>query len=60
MARKILKKNGQVTYMKYAISLTPDEIKSPSERKERELFDASIGEKYVLPMNEADFKGDPD
>jgi hypothetical protein len=60
MARKILKKNGQVMYRKSVRSLTPDEIQSLSEGKECEAFDAAIEEKYGLPMNEADFKDDPD
>jgi hypothetical protein len=36
MARKILKNNGQVIYMTSVRSLTPHEMKSPSERKEHE------------------------
>jgi hypothetical protein len=52
----IIKTNGQVMYRTYGISLTPDDIQSPSERKEREAFDSAIGVKYGLPMNEADFK----
>jgi hypothetical protein len=60
MARNIMKKNGQVMYRTYVISITPDEMQSPSERKEREEFDAAIGKKYGLQMNEADFKDKPD
>jgi hypothetical protein len=51
MARKIMKNNGQVIYMTYVRSLRPDEVQSPSERKERENFDAAVEEKYGLPMN---------
>jgi hypothetical protein len=47
-------------YRKSVISLTPDEIQSPSERKEREDFDAAIEEKYGLAMTEAAFKDSPD
>jgi hypothetical protein len=60
MACKILKKNGQVIYSTYVRSLTPDEIHSSSERKEREEFDAAMGKKYGFPMNEADFRDDTD
>jgi hypothetical protein len=42
MACKILKKNGQVMYKTSVRSLTPDEIQSPSEQKEREAFDAAF------------------
>jgi hypothetical protein len=60
MARKILKKNGQLMYRASVRSLTPDEIQSPSERKEREEFDAAIGKKYGFPMNESDCRYDPE
>jgi hypothetical protein len=60
MAREILKNNGQLMYRKSIRYLTPYEIQSPSERKEREDFDTAIGNKYGLPMNEADFKDEPD
>jgi hypothetical protein len=60
MARKLLKKNGSVMYRTSFRSLSPDEIQSPTEQKEREEFDAVVEKKYGLPMNEADFKYDPD
>jgi 2-phosphoglycerate kinase len=60
MARKILKKNGSVMYKTSVKSLTPDEIQSPTEQKEREEFDISIEKKYAVSMNENDFKDDPD
>jgi hypothetical protein len=46
IARNILNKNGSVMYRTYVRSLTPDEIQSPTERKEREEFDISIEKKY--------------
>jgi hypothetical protein len=60
MARKILNNNGESMYRTFVRSLTPDEIQSPSEQKGREEFDAAIGKKYGLPMNEDAFKDDPD
>jgi hypothetical protein len=60
VAQRILKNNGQVMYRTSVRSLTPDEIQIPSERKEREELNAPIGKKYGFPMNEADFKYDPD
>jgi hypothetical protein len=42
MARKILKNNGSVMYRTSVRSLTPDEIQSPTEQKEREEFDIAI------------------
>jgi hypothetical protein len=36
MASKILMKNGSVIYRKSVRSLTPDEIQSPTEQKDRE------------------------
>jgi hypothetical protein len=46
MARKILKKNGSVMYRTSVRSLTPDEIQSPTEKKEREVFDIAIEKKF--------------
>jgi hypothetical protein len=60
MARNIVKANGQVMYCTSVRSLTPDEIQSPTELKDREAFNAAIEEKYGSPMTEADFKDDPD
>jgi hypothetical protein len=60
MARKIMKENGQVMYCISVRSLTPDEIQSPSERKESEAFDAAIEDRYGLSTTDADFKDDPD
>jgi hypothetical protein len=45
MARKILKKNGSVMYRTSVRPLTPDEIQSPTEKKEREEFCISIEKK---------------
>jgi hypothetical protein len=60
MARKILKKNGTVMYMPSVIYLTPDEIQSPTEQKEREEFDIAIEKKFGVSMNENNLKDDPD
>jgi hypothetical protein len=51
MARKILKKNGSIMYRTSVRSLTPDEIQSPTEQKDREDFDIAIEKKYVASMN---------
>jgi hypothetical protein len=60
MARKILKKNGRVMYRKSVRPLTPDEIQSPTENKEREEFDIAIGKKFCASMDKKYFKDDPD
>jgi hypothetical protein len=60
MARKILKKNGTIMYRTSVISLTSDEIQSPTEQKEHAEFDISIEKKYGASMNKNDFKDDPD
>jgi hypothetical protein len=60
MARKILKKNGSVMYITYVSPVTPNEIQSPTENKEREEFDIAIEKKYGASMNKSDFKDDPD
>jgi hypothetical protein len=60
MARKILKKNGSVMYRALVRSLTPDEIQSPTEKKEHEEFDIAIEKKYGASMDKSDFKDDPD
>jgi hypothetical protein len=60
MVCKILKKNGCVIYRKSARPLTPDEIQSPTEKKEREEFDIAIEKKVGASMDKSDFKYDPD
>jgi hypothetical protein len=42
MVRKVLQKNWNVIYRTSFRSLTPDEIQSPTEQKEREELDAII------------------
>jgi hypothetical protein len=59
MARKILKKNGSVMYRTSVRPLTPDEIQSPTENKEREEFDIAIQKKCGASMDKSDFKYDP-
>jgi hypothetical protein len=58
--RKILKNNGNIMYRSSVRPLTQDEIKSPTEKKEREEFDISVEKKCVPSMNKSDFKDDPD
>jgi hypothetical protein len=60
MARKLFKKIRHVMHMTSVIPITSDEIQSQTEQKEREEFDSSIEKKYGFPMNEADFRDDPD
>jgi hypothetical protein len=60
MARKILNYNGSVMYIISIRSLTPDEIESPTDKKEREEFDIAIEKKFCTPMDKNDFKDDPD
>jgi hypothetical protein len=60
MARKILKKNASVMYIHSVRPLTPDEIQSPTEKKEREEFDIAIEKKFGASMDKNDFKDDPD
>jgi hypothetical protein len=60
MARKILKNNGSVMYRTSVRSLTPDEIQSPTEQKEREEFDIAIEKKFGASMDKNYFKDDPD
>jgi hypothetical protein len=48
MARKIMKRNGSVMYRTSVRSLTPDEIWSPTEQKEREEFDIAIEKKFSV------------
>jgi hypothetical protein len=60
MALKILKKNGSVMYRTSLRSLAPDEIQSPTEKKEREEFDIAIENKFGAPMDKSDFKDHPD
>jgi hypothetical protein len=56
MARKILKKIGSVMYITSVRSLTPDEIQSPTENKEREDFDITIEKKFGASTDKNDFK----
>jgi hypothetical protein len=60
MARKILKKNGSMMYRTSVRPLAPDEIQSPTEKKEREEFDIAIEKKFGTSMDKNDFKDDPD
>ena len=60
MSRKILKSNGEVIYRTSVRSLTPDEIQSPTEVKERKEFDEAIEKRFGGSMSEEDFKDDPD
>jgi hypothetical protein len=60
MARKILKKSGSVMYKKSVSPLTPDKIKSPTEKMEREEFDIAIEKKFGTSMYKSDLKDDPD
>jgi hypothetical protein len=60
MTRKILKKNGMVMYRSSVRPLTLDEIKSPTELKERQEFDTASEEKFGPAMNKNDFQDDPD
>jgi hypothetical protein len=60
MARKILKKNGSVIYRTSIRTLTPNEIQSPTENKEREEFDITIENNVGASLNKSDFKDDPD
>jgi hypothetical protein len=60
MARKNLKNNGSAMYIKYLRRLTPDEIQSPTEKKERGEFDIAIEQKFGASMDNSDLKYDPD
>jgi hypothetical protein len=60
MARKILKNNGSVIYRTSVRPLTPDEIQSPTENKDREDFDIVIEKKFCASMDKSDFKDDLD
>jgi hypothetical protein len=60
MARMILKKNGSVMYITSIRSLTPDEIQSPTEKKECEEFDIAIENKFGTPMDKNYIKDEPD
>jgi hypothetical protein len=60
MARKILKKNASVMYIQSVRPLTPDEIQSPTEKKEREEFAIAIEKKFGASIDKHDFKDDPD
>jgi hypothetical protein len=60
MERKILKNNGSMIYRTSVRPLTPDQIKSPTEKKEREEFDIVIEKKYRALMDKRYFKDDPD
>jgi intein/homing endonuclease len=60
MARNILKKNGSVMYRTSVRSLTPDEIQSPTEKKESEEFVIATEKKFCASMDKIHFKDDPD
>jgi hypothetical protein len=60
MARNILKKNGSVMHRTSVRPLTPDEIQSPTEKKEREEFDIAIEKNFGASMDNNYFKDDPD
>jgi hypothetical protein len=60
MARKILKNNVSVMYRTLVRPLNPDEIQSPTEKKEREDIDIAIKKKFGASMDKSDFKDDPD
>jgi hypothetical protein len=60
MTRKILKQNGSFMYRSSVRPLTQDEIQSPTEKKEREVFDIAIEKKFGPDMNKDDFQNDPD
>jgi hypothetical protein len=60
MAIKILKNNGSMMYRTSVSPLTPDEIQSPTEKKESEEFDIAIEKKFGASMDKSDFKDDPD
>jgi hypothetical protein len=60
MACNIWKANGKLVYRTSIRSLTPDEIRSPTELKSPEAFDAAIEKKYGFPMTDDDFKDDPE
>jgi hypothetical protein len=54
MAHKIPKKNESVMYRTSVRSLTPDEIQSPTENKERKEFDIAIEKKFGASMDKDD------
>jgi hypothetical protein len=60
MARKIMRKSGSVMYRTSVSPLTPDEIQSPTEKKEIEEFDIAIEKKFGASMYKSDLKDDPD
>jgi hypothetical protein len=60
MTRKILKQNGSVMFRSSVRPFTQDEIQSPTEKKEREVFDIAVEKKFGPAMNKDDFKDDPD
>jgi hypothetical protein len=60
ITHKILKKNGSVMYRSSVRPLTPYEIQSPTEKKEREEFDIAVENKFGPSMDMDDFKYDPD
>jgi hypothetical protein len=60
MARNILKKNGSLMYRTSVRSLTPDEIQSPTEKKEREEFYLAIEKKVGASIDKSAFKDEPD
>jgi hypothetical protein len=60
MAIKIIKKNGSVMYITPVRPLIPDEIKSPTEKKEHEEFEIAIEKKCGASLYKWDFKDDPE
>jgi hypothetical protein len=60
MAREILKKNRSVMHRTSVRPLTPDEIQSPTEKKDHEEFYIAIEKKFGASMDKSDFKDDPD
>jgi hypothetical protein len=60
MTRKILKNNGVVMYRSSVISLTLDEIQSPTELKGRQEFDNAIEKKFGPAMEKSNFQDDRD
>jgi hypothetical protein len=63
IARKTLNNNGRVTltvmYITSVRPLTPDKIQSPTEKKERGVFDIAIEKQFCASMDTNDFKDDP-
>lgn len=60
MTRKVLKSNGQVVHRSTVRPLTPDEMDSPEEKRERDEFDASVRKALGGSLTWDDLKDDPD